>query len=182
MSKIGYAPITIPAGVTVALDTKTVKVTGPKGSLSLILPMQIVVTQTENILNVTRTSEGKPARAAHGATRAQVANMIAGVVTPYTKDMEIRGTGYKFQLSGNKLTILAGFIHPVYVTAPVGVSFNVPDESKLSITGCDKIVVSQIASTIRKIRKPEVYKGKGIRYTNEFIKLKAGKAAKAGSK
>jgi len=182
MSKIGKQPINLPSGVTIQIAPKVVKVIGPKATLSLNLPQQIEVKLDGSVVTVERKSESKPAKAAHGATKAQIANMVIGVVTPYIKEMEIRGTGYKFQLAGNKLTVLAGYIHPVFVTAPEGVTFNVPDESKLSITGSDKIVVGQVASTIRKIRKPEVYKGKGIRYLNEFIKLKPGKAAKAGSK
>ncbi len=181
MSKIGKLPVLLNPGVNAKIDHKSVVVTGPKGSLTLILPGQIKVEQVENNLIVTRLSEAKMTRAAHGATRAHLANMVNGVVTPFVKNMEIRGTGYKFQLSGNKLTVLAGYIHPVYVDCPAGVVFQCPDESKLIISGPDIEAVGQIASTIRKIRPPEVYKGKGIRYTNEVIKLKPGKTAKTGA-
>lgn len=181
MSKIGKLPVFLTPGVSLSMEGRIVKVTGPKGSLLLNLPQQIKVEVADGKVIVTRTSESKLTRACHGATRAHIANMVQGVVTPFVKNMEIRGTGYKFQLAGNKLTVLAGFIHPVYVEASAGVTFQVPDESKLIITGSDIEKVGQTASTIRKIRPPEVYKGKGIRYANEVIKLKPGKAAKSGA-
>ena len=124
-------------------------------------------------------SEDKKVKANHGTTRAHLNNMITGVQTLWTKDMEIRGTGYKFQVNGNKLTVTAGYIHPVIVEAPEGIFFTSPDESKVTISGINKVIVGQVGSNIRKIRTPEPYKGKGIRYLNEFIKLKAGKTAKA---
>lgn len=181
MSKIGQAPIALTAGVTFQNENRLVTISGPKGKGSLKLPPQIEVELKDGNIIVTRQSEAKTAKASHGAVRAQLANLVTGVVTPWVKNLEIRGTGYKFTVAGSKLTVLAGFIHPVYVTAPEGVVFNSPDESKLNISGCDKIVVGQVASNIRKIRKPEPYKGKGIRYLNEHIKLKAGKAAKAAA-
>jgi len=178
MSRIGNLPITIPAGVTLSQTGSVVTVSGPKGTLTLSIPAKITVTTNPTEIVVARLSEDKKTKANHGTTRARLANMINGVVTPWTKEMEIRGTGYKFQSSGNKLTIHAGYINPVIVTALEGITFTVPDESKLTISGIDKVVVGQTASNIRKIRKPEPYKGKGIRYLNEFIKLKAGKTAK----
>lgn len=179
MSRIGNLPITIPSGVTVKVDGSQITVTGPKGTLTLSVPLKITVTATDTQIVVARHGEDKKTKANHGTTRAHLANMISGVVTPWTKDMEIRGTGYKFQVAGNKLTVHAGYIKPVIITALDGITFTSPDESKLTITGIDKVVVGQTASNIRKIRKPEPYKGKGIRYLNEFIKLKAGKTAKA---
>lgn len=179
MSRIGNLPITIPSGVTVKVDGSQITVTGPKGTLTLSVPLKITVSATDTQIVVARHGEDKKTKANHGTTRAHLANMISGVVTPWTKDMEIRGTGYKFQVAGNKLTVHAGYIKPVIITALDGITFTSPDESKLTITGIDKVVVGQTASNIRKIRKPEPYKGKGIRYLNEFIKLKAGKTAKA---
>ena len=179
MSRIGNLPIALPAGVTLSQTGSVITVTGPKGSLTLGIAPKIVVTINPTEIVVSRLSEDKKTKANHGTTRARLANMINGVVTPWIKEMEIRGTGYKFQSSGNTLTIHAGYINPVIVTALEGITFTVPDESKLTISGIDKVVVGQTASNIRKIRKPEPYKGKGIRYLNEFIKLKAGKTAKA---
>lgn len=179
MSRIGKQIITIPAGVTLTQDKSNIKVVGPKGELSLSLPPKITVDLNNNQITVSRLTDDKQTKANHGTTRAHLANMVLGVVTPWQKDMEIRGTGYKFAVNGNVLTITAGFIHPVTITAPQGVQFVVTEDTKLTITGCNKEVVGQVASNIRKVRKPEPYKGKGIRYLNEFIKLKAGKTAKA---
>ncbi len=178
MSRIGNQTITIPAGVTVTVDKSLVTVVGPKGTLTLNIPVKINVTVADNIVTVSRLSEDKKVKANHGTTRAHLNNMITGVQTLWTKDMEIRGTGYKFQVNGNKLTVTAGYIHPVVVEAPEGIFFASPDESKVTISGINKVIVGQVGSNIRKIRTPEPYKGKGIRYLNEFIKLKAGKTAK----
>ncbi|HPS40897.1 MAG TPA: 50S ribosomal protein L6 [Candidatus Woesebacteria bacterium] len=179
MSRIGKQPITIPTGVTVAVDNRTVTVTGPKGNLTLTIPFKINVEVKDNTVFVTRVSEDKKVKACHGATRAHLNNMITGVQTPWIKELEIKGTGYKASVNGNKLKVLAGYIHPVEITAPEGIFFQVPEETKIIVTGIDRMVVGQVASNIRKIRTPEPYKGKGIRYTDEFIKLKAGKKAKA---
>ncbi len=179
MSRIGKLPITIPAGVTVAVDKRVVTVTGPKGTLTLDLPLKIEAEVNGDQVIVKRLTEDKKVKACHGSTRAHINNMINGVVTPWKKDLEIRGTGYKASVAGDKLTVIAGFIHPVYITAPEGITITVADETKVSVTGCNKVVVGQIASNIRKIKPPEPYKGKGIRYVDEFIKLKAGKTAKA---
>ena len=179
MSRIGKAPIKIPEGVTFSSDSGVAKIVGPKGELLLRLPLKIDVKAQDGQIIVSRLSEDKQTKANHGAVRAHLNNMVNGVVTGWNKQLEIRGTGYKFSLNGPKLTVVAGFIHPVEVAAPSGIEFKVAEDTKLTITGCDKIQVGQIASNIRKIRPPEVYKGKGIRYLNEFIKLKAGKTAKA---
>lgn len=179
MSRIGNQLITIPSGVTLKLEGDLLTVTGPKGTLTLNIPHHIKVEIKDDQVTVSRVSNIRQARASHGTTRAHINNMIQGVVTPWKKELEIRGTGYKASLNGNKLTILAGFIHPVIVTAPQGIEFIVSEETKVSVVGCDKTIVGQVASNIRKIRKPEPYKGKGIRYLDEFIKLKAGKTAKA---
>lgn len=178
MSRIGKTPIIIPAGVTVNIVGQIATVTGPKGNLVLNFPSRIVVDTKDGIINVSRLSEDKKVKACHGSTRAHLNNMVTGVVTPWKKELEIRGTGYKFSLSGNKLVVLAGFIHPVNVEIPSDIQAVVVEEVKLTLTGIDKVRVGQLASNIRKIRTPEPYKGKGIRYLNEFIKLKAGKTAK----
>lgn len=179
MSRIGKQLISIPEGVTLINDGHQITVTGPKGSLVLPLPAKVKVDIADNQVTVSRLTDDRQTKANHGTTRAHLNNMIQGVVNPWKKEMEIRGTGYKFGLNGQILTITAGFIHPVTITAPEGIQFILPEETKLVITGTDKEIVGQIASNIRKVRKPEPYKGKGIRYLDEFIKLKAGKTAKA---
>ena len=179
MSRIGKQLINIPTGVTVVVNSNEVTVTGPKGELKLNVPSKINVEVKDNQVFVARVSEDKKTKANHGTTRAHLNNMIKGVITPWEKAMEVRGTGYKVVLMGNKVRFNVGYIHPVDVEAPVGVTFQVPEDTKVIISGCDKTVVGQVASNIRKIRKPEPYKGKSIRYVDEFIKLKAGKKAKA---
>lgn len=179
MSRIGKNPITIPANVTVVVDNGSVTVTGPLGTLSRPIPFKINVEVKEGVVYVSRVSEDKKVKACHGTTRAHINNMIQGVQTPWKKEMEIRGTGYKFAMKGNQLVVTAGYIHPVDVEIPAGIQCTVAEDTKLTITGANKEVVGQLASNIRKIRTPEPYKGKGIRYADEFIKLKAGKTAKA---
>lgn len=179
MSRIGKQLIQIPAGVTVAINNGIITVTGPKGTLNLKNPDRITVEVIDNNVVVTRAVNDRQTRANHGTTRAHINNMIQGVVTPWKKELEIKGTGYKAVLSGKNLKISAGYSHVVDVIAPEGIFFAVAEDTKIAVTGCDKTVVGQIASNIRKIRKPEPYKGKGIRYAGEVIKLKAGKKAKA---
>ena len=179
MSRIGRQIITLPDQVNVTYVGNEVTVKGPKGELKLTVPSRITVEIVDKVVTVKRLGEDKVTRSQHGAIRAHINNMVIGVVTPWKKDMEIRGTGYKASSSGNKLTVIAGFIHPVVITAPDGVSFLVTEETKINISGCDKTKVGQVASNVRKIKPPEPYKGKGIRYNNEVIKLKAGKTAKA---
>lgn len=179
MSRIGRLPITIPEAVTVTLEKKTLTITGPKGTLTYTLPPKIEAKINDGQIILTRMSEDKQTRSNHGSARAHLQNMITGVETPWSKELEVRGTGYKASVDGNKLTVLAGYIHPVYITAPDGITITVAEESKITVSGADKEVVGQIASNIRKIRTPEPYKGKGVRYADEFIKLKAGKTAKA---
>lgn len=179
MSKIGKQLITIPAGVDISLANDQISVSSPKGTLTLNIPSKIKVEINDGKITVSRLSEDKQTKANHGTTRAHINNMIQGVASPWKKEMEIRGTGYKFATAQNKLIITAGYIHPVEIIAPPGVQFTVDQDTKLTITGCDKTIVGQVASNIRKVRKPEPYKGKGIRYLSEFIKLKAGKTAKA---
>ncbi len=179
MSRIGKQPITIPTGVTATLANNQVTITGPKGSLNKILADKIFIEIKDNTIFVTRKTDDKQTRANHGTTRAHLNNMIKGVVTPWERKLEIRGTGYKAQVNGNKIKIWAGYINPVEMSLPEGIFAQVDEETKITISGADKEKVGQVASNIRKIRKPEPYKGKGIRYQDEFIKLKAGKKAKA---
>ena len=182
MSRIGKQLITIPTGVTVTISPdqgRMVTVSGPKGTLDLTIPFKINVEVVDGHVKVTRVSEDKKVKACHGATRAHLNNMIKGVQNFWTKELEIKGTGYKASVNGNKLKLLVGFIHPVEIVAPVGVEFQVPEETKIIVSGTDRMKVGQVASNIRKVRPPEPYKGKGVRYLNEFIKLKAGKKAKA---
>lgn len=177
MSRIGRQLITIPENVTVTVDKSVVTVTGPKGVLTFNLPARINVTQEGQILTVSRLSEDKKTRSNHGSIRAIIQNMITGVVTGWVKELEIRGTGYKASVSGDQLTVIAGFIHPVFVTAPKDIFFTVIDDTKITVSGLDKTIVGQVASNIRKIRPPEPYKGKGIRYVGEQVRRKAGKTA-----
>lgn len=179
MSRIGKQLINIPAGVSVVVNENIVTVTGPKGELKLITPLKINVEVKDNQVTVTRLSEDKKTRSNHGTTRAHINNMVKGVVELWKKEMEIKGTGYKAILMGNKVRLNVGFIHPVDIEAPTGVIFEVPEDTKIIITGPDKTKVGQVASNIRKVRPPEPYKGKGIKYADEFIKLKAGKKAKS---
>lgn len=178
MSRIGKQPIIIPEGVVVKISDRQIDVTGPKGNLSLAIPAKIKVEVKDCQLLVSRLADDRQTRANHGTTRAHLNNLILGVVSPWKKELEIRGTGYKFALSGNQLIVTAGFIHPVNFPIPPALEFVVDQDTKLTITGPDKELVGQAASSIRQIRKPEPYKGKGIRYQGEFIKLKAGKTAK----
>jgi large subunit ribosomal protein L6 len=179
MSRIGKQLITISEGVTVTVDKSIVTVVGPKGTLTLNIPSKINIEVKDGKVFITRLSEDKKIKACHGTTRAHINNMVKGVQTLWTKELEIRGTGYKASVNGNKLKLLTGFIHPVEITAPNGVEFQVQEESKITVSGANKTIVGQVASNIRKVRPPEPYKGKGIRYLNEFIKLKAGKKASA---
>lgn len=178
MSRIGKQPVSMPKHVTVTIKDNTVSVSGPKGQLQLDLPHQIKVEVKDQQIIVTRTGQDKQSKANHGSIRAHLQNMVTGVVTPFTKQLEIRGTGYKASVSGQELTIIAGFIHPVKLAIPDGITVEVKDEVNLTVAGPDITKVGQLASNIRKVRKPEPYKGKGIRYVNEFIKIKPGKAAK----
>ncbi|MEK7527517.1 MAG: 50S ribosomal protein L6 [Patescibacteria group bacterium] len=179
MSRIGNKIITIPENVTVTVGNRLATVKGPKGELTLNLPIKIDVEVRDNQIIVSRQGNDKKTRSCHGSTRAHLQNMITGVVTPWVKQLEIRGTGYKASVDGHKLNVSAGFIHPVFITAPEGIEFQVIEDTKVTVTGIDKTIVGQVGSNIRKIKPPEPYKGKGIRYLNEFIKLKAGKTAKA---
>ena len=178
MSRIGRSPIPVPSGVSVTIDGQKVSVTGPKGSLSLVVAEPIVVSQENGELAVTRPNDERASRALHGLTRTLVANMVIGVTDGYEKGLEIVGTGYRVAAKGTDLEFALGFSHPVTVKAPEGISFVVETPTKFKVTGIDKQKVGEVAANIRKIRKPEPYKGKGVRYEGEVIRRKAGKAGK----
>ncbi|HET9692328.1 MAG TPA: 50S ribosomal protein L6 [Acidimicrobiales bacterium] len=179
MSRIGRNPIPVPSGVEVTLSGRSVAVKGPKGSLSHELPAEITVRQEASTLVVERPNDERQNRALHGLTRSLVNNMVVGVTDGFTKELEIVGVGYRATARGTSAIELAlGFSHPVVVDAPDGISFEVPAPTRIAVRGIDKELVGQVAANIRKIRKPEPYKGKGVRYLGERVIRKAGKAAK----
>jgi len=179
MSRIGKAPITVPSGVEVTINGTNVAVKGPKGSLAWSVPDDITVNQDGDTLTVTRPDDERQHRALHGMARSLVANMVVGVSEGFTKELEIVGVGYRANAQGpNKLELQVGYSHSVPVDAPEGVTFEVPAPNRIVVSGIDKQLVGQVAADIRKIRKPEPYKGKGIRYAGERVLRKAGKSAK----
>ena len=179
MSRIGRSPIPVPNDVSVALEDGSVTVTGPQGRLARRLPPGITVTQEDGVLSVARSDDEREQRALHGLTRSLVANMVTGVTQGFSKELEIVGVGYRANARNPQAIELAlGFSHPVVVDAPEGISFEVPVPTRIVVRGIDKELVGQVAANIRKIRKPEPYKGKGVRYTGERVLRKAGKAAK----
>ena len=179
MSRIGKLPVPVPAGVDVQVDGPVVTVKGPKGTLTRDLVGGISVRQEENTLLVERPNDERQSRSLHGLSRALVNNMVVGVTEGFTKELEIVGVGYRAELKGpSALRLNLGFSHPVDVAAPEGVTFEVPVQTRIIIKGIDKEAVGQVAANIRSIRKPEPYKGKGVRYLNERILRKAGKAGK----
>jgi large subunit ribosomal protein L6 len=179
MSRIGRLPIPVPSGVDVAIDGQTVNVTGPKGSLSQTIAAPIAVERTEDgVLQVTRPDDERESRALHGLSRTLIANMITGVTEGYSKTLEIVGVGYRVQARGSDLEFALGYSHPVPVRAPDGITFTVEAPTRLRVTGIDKQQVGQVAANIRKLRKPDPYKGKGVRYQGEVIKRKVGKTGK----
>lgn len=177
MSRIGRLPITVPAGVDVKLDGNTITVKGSKGELSQEIHGEINVKVEENIITVERASEEREARSLHGLTRTLVNNMVVGVTDGYKKELEIVGTGYRVQAKGTDLEFALGYSHPVPVKAPQGITFAV-EGNKVSVSGIDKQLVGETAAKIRKLRKTDPYKGKGIKYVGEHIRRKAGKAGK----
>lgn len=179
MSRVGRAPITVPGGVEVSISGAHVTVKGPKGTLDLDVPGEITVRQEGSELLVERPNDERQNRAMHGLVRSLVNNMVVGVSEGFTKELEIIGVGYRATPKGDTVLELAlGFSHPVSVTAPEGVTFEVPAPTQILIRGVDKQVVGQVAANIRAIRKPEPYKGKGVRYKGEHVVRKAGKAGK----
>ena len=179
MSRIGRAPIPVPSGVTVTLADDSVTVTGPQGTLARRLPPGITIPQDGDVLVVARPDDERRHRALHGLTRSLVANMVTGVTQGFTKELEIVGVGYRATAKGpGALELALGFSHPVLVDAPEGITFEVPAPTRIIVKGIDKEQVGQVAANIRKLRKPEPYKGKGVRYAGERVLRKAGKAAK----
>lgn len=179
MSRIGRSPITVPSGVDVTIAEREVTVKGPGGVLSRPLPGDITIRQEDSSLLVERPNDERHNRALHGLTRSLVHNMVVGVTAGFTKELDIVGVGYRATAKGpNQIELALGFSHPVVVDAPSGVTFEVPQPTRIAVKGIDKELVGQVAANIRKIRKPEPYKGKGVRYAGERVIRKAGKAAK----
>ena len=177
MSRIGKQPIPVPSGVTVAIEPERVRVNGPKGELAERIPRDIEVKQDGDTLLVTRPTDRGEHRALHGLTRSLVANMVQGVTEGYEKVLEIQGVGYRAQLRGKALELALGYSHPVPVTAPDGIEFEVPSPTRIVVRGISKQLVGEVAANIRKQRPPEPYKGKGIRYEGEYVARKVGKRA-----
>ena len=178
MSRIGRTTITIPAGVDVTVDGQHVTVKGPKGTLELDVAEPIAVAIEDGEVRVSRPNDERRSRSLHGLTRSLIDNMVVGVTQGYSKGLEIVGTGYRVVAKGKDLEFALGFSHPVLVTAPEGIEFAVESQTKFSVNGIDKQLVGETAAKIRKIRKPEPYKGKGIRYAGEQVRRKVGKAGK----
>lgn len=174
-------PIIIPAGVTVEKTGRTVSVTGFKGTLNLNIDSSIGVEIEGDKIIVKRKNDQKQIKALHGLTRNLIANMIRGVIDPWSKSLELVGVGFRAQVEESKLILNVGFSHPVEIIAPEGITFEVSDNTKIKISGVDKQLVGQVAANIKKIRPPDVYKGKGIRYEGEYIRKKVGKSAKVGA-
>jgi len=178
MSRIGRLPIDIPSGVTVTVDGSAIAVKGPKGELSLTVASPIEVKLEENQLLVTRPDDERASRSLHGLTRTLIANQIIGVTEGYSKGLEIVGTGYRVQSKGSSIEFALGFSHSITVDPPAGITFEVEGNNKLTVKGIDKQAVGEVAANIRKLRKPEPYKGKGVRYAGEVVRRKAGKSGK----
>ena len=180
MSRVGKLPITIPSGVDIDIAGTRIKVKGPKGMLERdVTPVLSVVTE-DGQLRVVRPNEDKRSRELHGLTRTLINNMVVGVTDGYTRNLEIQGVGYRAQLVGRKLQLNLGYSHPIEINPPEGISFEVETPTKVAVTGIDKELVGRIAAQVRGTRKPEPYKGKGVRYAGEIVRRKAGKAGKIG--
>lgn len=177
MSRIGNRKLIVPQGVTVTVENNQVTVKGPKGELSLDLVKNISVEVNETELTVSRANDEKNTKAMHGTTNANIKNMITGVTEGFKKDLEIIGVGYRFTLKGNTLVINAGYSHPVEMNIPTGLTVEAPSNTEISVKGIDKVLVGEFAANIRKVRQPEPYKGKGIRYKDEYVQRKEGKKA-----
>jgi large subunit ribosomal protein L6 len=178
MSRIGKLPIPLPAGVTVAIDGQNVSVKGPKGELALTVSEPIKVLLEDNTVIVSRPDDEAKSKSLHGLTRTLIANNVHGVSTGFTKTLEIVGTGYRAAAKGSTIELALGFSHPVVVDPPQGITLTVEGNTKIVVSGVDKQAVGEVAANIRKIRKPEPYKGKGVRYEGERVRRKAGKAGK----
>ncbi len=182
MSRIGRLPVAVPQGVDVKIDGHTVRVKGPKGELARTFHPAVSVTREDSTLVVKRKDDAKESRALHGLTRALLQNMVTGVTAGYARDLEISGTGYRAVLAGKKLQLALGFSHPVEIDPPAGVTFTLETPQKVKVLGTDKQMVGEMAARIRALRVPDPYKAKGIKYAEERIKKKAGKAGKVGAK
>lgn len=180
MSRIGNAPILIPAGTEVSKTGQQIFVTGPKGTLKIDVDPAIAVEIGGGQVIVKRKNDQKKVKALHGLTRSLISNMVAGVNTLWIKDLELVGVGFRAQVAGDKLILNVGYSHQVEVVAPAGVVFEVADNTKIKVSGIDKQLVGQVAANLKKVRVPDVYKGKGIRYAGEYIRKKVGKSAKVG--
>ena len=178
MSRIGRLPIPVPSGVDIAIDGQAVSVKGPKGSLSLTVAEPIAVERQDGVLNVTRPNDEGKVRALHGLSRTLIANMVTGVTTGFSKTLEIVGVGYRVVAKGKDLEFSLGFSHPVLVEPPEGITFRVEAPTRFVVEGIDKQLVGETAARIRKLRKPDPYKAKGVRYQGEVIRRKVGKAGK----
>ncbi|REF32087.1 50S ribosomal protein L6 [Calidifontibacter indicus] len=179
MSRIGRLPVPVPSGVDVTIDGQDVAVKGPKGTLALTVPSPISVAKTdEGTVEVTRPNDERESRSRHGLTRSLINNMVIGVTEGYTKKLEIHGTGYRVTAKGSDLEFALGYSHPILVKAPEGITFAVENPTRFSVTGIDKQLVGEVAANIRKLRKPDPYKAKGVRYEGEHIRRKVGKAGK----
>ena len=177
MSRIGKQPIDVPAGVTITIDPGRVTVHGPKGELRQVVPQRMKIEQEDGRIVVTRPTERGPDRSLHGLTRTLVANMVEGVTNGFEKKLEIQGVGYRAALHGTDLELQVGYSHPVKIVPRTGIEFEVPAPTQVIVRGIDKQMVGQTAAEIRKVRPPEPYKGKGIRYEGEFVRRKVGKRA-----
>jgi large subunit ribosomal protein L6 len=178
MSRIGRMPVPVPSGVDVTINGREVTVTGPKGKLSLEVAEPIEVSQRDGVITVTRPNDEGNVRALHGLSRSLVANMVTGVTEGYRKTLEIVGVGYRVQAKGSNLEFSLGFSHPITVSPPEGITLRVETPTRLVVEGIDKQQVGEVAANIRKLRKPDPYKGKGLRYSGEHIRRKVGKAGK----
>ena len=178
MSRIGKMPVTLPSGVDVKVDGTRVTVKGSKGELSREFTDRVSFSMDDGVITVGREDDTRESRALHGLSRALLANMVEGVTEGFTKVLEIQGVGYRASLKGSNIELLVGFSHPVDVKAPKGITFDVPEPTRILVSGIDKEQVGEVAANIRKVRPPEPYKGKGIRYAGEYVRRKAGKAGK----
>ncbi|MEJ2368749.1 MAG: 50S ribosomal protein L6 [Acidobacteriota bacterium] len=178
MSRIGKMPISLPDPVKISVQEDQVEIQGPKGTLTAPVPKGISCSLEDKVLTVTRASEEKPVRALHGLTRALIANAVEGVTKGYQRELDIVGVGYRANVEGKKVVFSIGYSHPIEFEIPDGIAITVDKQTHVTVTGCDKQLVGQVAAKIRSFKKPEPYKGKGIMYTNEHIIRKAGKAAK----
>ena len=181
MSRIGRLPVQIPKGVDVKIDGNTLRVKGPKGELVQTFHPNVSLKQDNGTIEVARKDDEKATRALHGLTRALIANMVIGVTAGYAKDLEISGTGFRAIIQGKKLQLSLGFSHPVEIDPPPGITFAAETPQKLKVSGIDKDAVGEVAAKIRRLREPDPYKAKGVKYAGEYIRRKAGKAGKVGA-